>query len=209
VTRSAPAHAFGQLALPSHDPAEDPTLPTNRTGDDDTAGGVLVRSVEVRRSARRKRTVAARLEGGNLIVFLPARMSQADEAVWVERMRHRLESRERRRHQNSSGELERRAQEMNKRYFGGKLTWSSLNYVGNQNSRYGSCTVGTGAIRLSDSLLDMPGWVRDYVLVHELAHLLVPNHSPKFWALVGRYPLTERARGYLIARGVETEEGGS
>ena len=183
-------------------------MPKNRTGDDGTAGDVLVRSVEVRRSARRKRTVAARLEGGNLIVFLPARMSQADEAVWVERMRRRLESRERRRHQNSSGELERRAQEMNKRYFGGKLTWSSLNYVGNQNSRYGSCTVGTGAIRLSDSLLDMPGWVRDYVLVHELAHLLVPNHSPKFWALVGRYPLTERARGYLIARGVETEEGG-
>ena len=134
-------------------------------------------------------------------------MSQADEAVWVERMRRRLESQERRRHQNSSGELERRAREMNKRYFGGKLTWSSLNYVGNQNSRYGSCTVGTGAIRLSDSLLDMPGWVRDYVLVHELAHLLVPNHSPKFWALVGRYPLTERARGYLIAKGVETEDG--
>src|SRR6202035_940793 len=100
-----------------------------------------VRSVEVRRSARRKRTVAARLEAGNLIVFLPARMSQAEEAVWVERMRRRLESRERRRHQNSSGELERRAQEMNKRYFGGKLKWSSLNYVGNQNSRYGSCTV--------------------------------------------------------------------
>ncbi|HEY4938445.1 MAG TPA: M48 family metallopeptidase, partial [Actinomycetota bacterium] len=62
-----------------------------------------------------------------------------------------------------------------------------------------------GAIRLSESLLDMPGWVRDYVLVHELAHLLVPNHSPKFWALVERYPLTERARGYLIAKGVETE----
>jgi len=182
-------------------------LPMKDAGDDDSGRGGLVRSVEVRRSARRKRTVAARLEGGNLIVFLPARMSQADEALWVERMRGRLESRERRRHQNSSGELERRAQEMNKRYFGGKLTWSSLNYVGNQNSRYGSCTVGTGAIRLSDSLLDMPGWVRDYVLVHELAHLLVPNHSPKFWALVGRYPLTERARGYLIAKGVETEEG--
>jgi len=78
VTRSTPAHAFGQLALPSDNPPEDPTLPTKRTGDDDTGGGVLVRSVEVRRSARRTRTVAARLEGGNLIVFLPARMSRAD-----------------------------------------------------------------------------------------------------------------------------------
>jgi predicted metal-dependent hydrolase len=201
VTRSSPAPAPAQLPLPSYEPAEAAPSSTGDAGD----GTVLVRSVEVRRSARRKRTVAARLEGGNLIVFLPARMSQAEEAVWVERMRRRLESRERRRHQNSSGELERRAQEMNKRYFGGKLKWSSLTYVGNQNSRYGSCTVGTGAIRLSESLLDMPGWVRDYVLVHELAHLIVPNHSPKFWALVERYPLTERARGYLIAKGVETE----
>jgi hypothetical protein len=39
--------------------------------------------------------------------------------------------------------------------------------------------------------------VRDYVLVHELAHLLVPGHGPDFWSLVQRYPRTERARGYL------------
>jgi predicted metal-dependent hydrolase len=213
VTRTTPAHAPGQLALPSQDPFEglsDADVATDVASDvatdAATEADVVVRSVEVRRSARRKRTVAAKLERGTLIVYLPARMSAAEEVVWVERMRRRLESRERRRRQNSSGDLERRAKELNKRYFGGKLSWSSLTYVGNQNSRYGSCTVGTGAIRLSDSLLDMPGWVRDYVLVHELAHLVVPNHSPEFWALVAKYPLTERARGYLIAKGVETED---
>lgn len=166
----------------------------------------VVRSVEVRRSTRRKATVAARLERGNLIVYLPARMSAAEEAMWVGRMRERLESRERRRQLNSGGDLERRARELNDTYFGGRLTWSSLAYVGNQQSRYGSCTVGTGAIRLSDSLAGMPAWVRDYVLVHELAHLAVPNHSAAFWALVNRYPLTERARGFLIAKGIEAHE---
>jgi hypothetical protein len=43
----------------------------------------------------------------------------------------------------------------------------------------------------------MPGWVVDYVLVHELAHLLVPGHGPRFWELVSGYPKAERARGYL------------
>ena len=166
----------------------------------------LVRSVEVRRSARRKRTVAARLERGNLIVYVPDRMSAAEEADWVDKMRRRLEAQERRRRLNGSGDLEKRAQELNQRYFGGKLAWSSLTYVGNQQSRYGSCTVGKATIRLSDVLADMPGWVRDYVIVHELAHLVVPNHSEDFWALVNRYPLAERARGFLIAKGIEAAE---
>jgi predicted metal-dependent hydrolase len=43
----------------------------------------------------------------------------------------------------------------------------------------------------------MPGYVVDYVLLHELAHLLVPDHGPDFWALLEAYPRTERARGYL------------
>jgi hypothetical protein len=45
--------------------------------------------------------------------------------------------------------------------------------------------------------MDLPDWVVDYVLLHELVHLVVPSHSAKFWALVGRYPRAERARGYL------------
>ncbi|MBW3588147.1 MAG: M48 family metallopeptidase [Actinobacteria bacterium] len=167
----------------------------------DTVG--LIKSIEVRRSARRRRTVAAKVEEETLIVYLPQRMSKAEEAQWIEKMRRRLEDRDRREKLNSSGDLGRRAKDLNERYFGGKLKWSSIEYVTNQNSRYGSCTITDATIRISDVLATMPGWVRDYVIVHELAHLIVPDHSTRFWKLVGAYPLTERARGFLIAKGMD------
>src|SRR2546430_1821099 len=74
---------------------------------------------------------------------------------------------------------------------------ASGRWVGNQNGRWGSCTPADRTIRISDRIMDMPDWVVDYVLLHELVHLVVPSHSTKFWALVGRYPRSERARGYL------------
>lgn len=162
--------------------------------------------VEVRRSERRHRTVSARLMDGKLVVHLPARMSKAEEAHWVDTMVRRFEARSVRRRLNSDGDLQRRAAELNRLYFGGRLEWVSLNYVTNQNSRYGSCSPLDGTIRISSALAEMPRWVRDYVLVHEMAHLVEANHSAAFWKLVNRYPLTERARGYLMAKGME--EGG-
>jgi predicted metal-dependent hydrolase len=161
--------------------------------------------IEVRRSERRHRTVSARLADGKLVVYLPARMTQAEEDRWVETMVHRFEARSLRKRLNSDGGLQRRAAELNRQYFGGRLKWTSLKYVTNQNSRYGSCSPLDGTIRISSVLAEMPAWVRDYVLVHELAHLVQANHSPAFWKLVNRYPLTERARGYLMAKGMEEE----
>ncbi|HEX2052951.1 MAG TPA: M48 family metallopeptidase [Actinomycetota bacterium] len=161
--------------------------------------------VEVRRSERRQRTVSARLRDGKLVVYLPGSMSEVEERKWVAEMARRFEARALRRRLNSDGELHRRAAELNRQYFGGRLSWKSLEYVTNQSSRYGSCTPGEGTIRISSALAGMPRWVRDYVLMHELAHLVEANHSKRFWALVNRYPLTERARGYLIAKGIEEE----
>jgi predicted metal-dependent hydrolase len=161
------------------------------------------REVEVRRSERRHRTVSARLRDGKLVVYLPARLSAAEEAHWVERMSARFEARDKRRQLNSGGEIERRAIELNRRYFDGKLSWSSLRYVTNQSSRFGSCSPADATIRISAELATMPQFVLDYVIVHELAHLVEANHSDEFWELVNRYPLTERARGYLMAKGID------
>jgi predicted metal-dependent hydrolase len=101
--------------------------------------------------------------------------------------------------------LARRAAELNRQYFGGKLKWREIRYVANQQRRYGSCTPVTGTIRISHRVATMPVWVRDYVIVHELAHLQEANHGPRFWRLVNRYPRVERARGYLICLGLEAE----
>ena len=86
---------------------------------------------------------------------------------------------------------------------GEQNVFADITWVETQRSRWGSCSPDDRTIRLSLTLADYPGWVRDYVIVHELAHLLVADHSKRFWELVERYPLTERARGFLIAKGME------
>jgi predicted metal-dependent hydrolase len=160
--------------------------------------------VRVVRSPRRRKTVTAYRQGETVVVLLPARMSRREEAHWVATMIDRLERRARRTVPGDE-ELGRRARLLARRYLEGAVQARSVRWVGNMRARYGSCTPEDGSIRLSDRLAAWPPWVRDYVLVHELAHLAVPDHSPAFWRLVDRYPLAERARGFLIAKGMEDD----
>lgn len=154
--------------------------------------------VQVRRSARRRRTVAAYRDGDTVVVLIPARFSAAEERAWVQKMLARLDARERRaRRPPGDSELEARAADLSRRYLDGAMRPTSVRWVGNQRARWGSCTPSDGSIRVSTRLRVLPSWVVDYVLVHELVHLRVPGHGPDFWALVDRYPRAERARGYL------------
>ncbi len=154
------------------------------------------------RSPRRAKTFSARLVGDILEVRIPEGLSPDREREIVDRLVARLKARVARARRRGDADLMERAEALNRRYFDGKLQINSVRYVTNQHSRFGSCTTGTGDIRLSDRLARMPAWVQDYVLVHELAHLVQPNHSPEFWALVRRYRLAERAIGFLMARGM-------
>jgi predicted metal-dependent hydrolase len=153
-------------------------------------------AVEVRRSRRRRSTVTAYREGGRTIVLIPARFTPRQEREWVARMLDRLSAQERRR-RPSDDDLLIRAASLSDRYLGGLARPASVSWVSNQNSRWGSCTPADGTIRLSSRLLGMPGWVIDYVVLHELAHLVQPGHGPRFWSLLDTYPRTERARGFL------------
>ena len=158
--------------------------------------------VEVRRSARRKKTISAEIVGDALVVSIPQRFSRAEEQEWVTRMTARMSERKRRDRLNSDDELARRARHLAVTYLDG-VKFNDIGWVTNQKSRWGSCSPADRSIRLSLELAGYPAWVRDYVIVHELAHLIVADHSERFWKLVERYPLTERARGFLIAKGME------
>jgi predicted metal-dependent hydrolase len=152
--------------------------------------------VEVRRSRRRRRTVSAYREEGRTVVLIPAAFSRRQEEEWVATMLARLERQDRRR-RPSDAALARRAAELSDRYLGGRARPTSVAWVDNQRSRWGSCTPADGTIRISTRVRGMPSWVLDYVLLHELAHLIQPRHGPRFWALLESYPRTERARGFL------------
>src|SRR5690606_7597590 len=83
------------------------------------------------------------------------------------------------------------------RYLDGRAEPVSVRWSADQQSRWASCTPADGTIRVSDRLQGVPPWVLDYVLVHELAHLLIAEHTDEFWQLVDRYPRSQRARGFL------------
>lgn len=158
--------------------------------------------VKVIRSARRKKTVSARVVDGVLQVRAPAHLSDAELAPMIDDLETKLKRRAKKAKLDDTL-LHRRARELNRAYFDGQLEWTSIRWVTNQNKRAGSCTPSRGTIRISHRVAAMPAFVRDYVVVHELAHLLEPNHSARFWQIVNQYPRTERARGYLMAIGIE------
>ena len=161
--------------------------------------------IKIIRSRNRSKTIQARMVQGVMEVRAPAGMSDKELQPHIERLRRRLERKQARKTLDDVG-LEQRAQELNQQYFGGKLKWNSIRWVTNQNKRYGSCTPADKTIRISHRIASMPAFVRDYIIVHELAHLLEANHGPNFWKLVYQYERTERARGYLMAVGIEDLE---
>lgn len=150
------------------------------------------------RSARRTRTVQARIVGGVAEIRIPARMTEAQERAAVEEMLAKLE-RPSARSPRSDDALLARAEALNAQLLDGRATVSSIRWVSNQRTRWGSCTTATGEIRISDRLQQVPDYVLDAVIVHELVHTCIPGHSAEFWAWADRAPQAERAKGYLEA----------
>jgi predicted metal-dependent hydrolase len=153
--------------------------------------------VVVVRSKKRRKTISASVEAGKLVVRIPFHFTKAQELTWVERMRDRVTRKAGSRSKKSSDVgLFQRSEAINDCYFGGRLKYQ-IRWVANQKRRWGSCTSSTGEIRLSDQLQPFPAYVIDYVIVHELAHLIEANHGEHFWRLVRAFPHTDKAMGFL------------
>lgn len=150
--------------------------------------------VEVVRSTRRKRSVGARLEQGVVKVVVPSWMSRAEEENAVREMVRRFE----RKVATESVDLMARAHELASAHM--LPLPNSIEWSDKLTAVWGLCTPHTGEVKVSTRLVGFPAWVLDYVIVHELAHLVIADHGADFWHVVNRYPRTERAIGYLIAK---------
>ena len=150
--------------------------------------------VRVIRSPKRRKTAQARLVDGHLELRIPGRSSKAEEARLIKLFQARFE-------RSIAGEvidLTARAKRLARAH--DLPAPAEIRWVSNQATRWGSCTPSTGVVRLSDRLAPFPVWVIDYVIVHELAHLVEHGHNARFAGLVARYRWAERAEGYLIAK---------
>lgn len=166
-----------------------------------TEAAQVAPTVEVVRSARRRRTVSAHRVGDRIVVSVPARISRAEESRWVSLMVARVLAGERRRRPSDADLLERAAR-LSRSYLDGRAEPTSVRWVDNMAVQWGSCTPVDGTIRLSRRLVGMPEYVIDYVLLHELAHLLVPGHGAAFWKVMAGFERLQRAQGFL--EGVES-----
>jgi predicted metal-dependent hydrolase len=164
------------------------------------AGGDPI-TVEIVRDGRLRTRIHWEWHGDQVRIRAPRKVPkrQLDQHVaeiveQVQRKRAQVRTR-------ADADLEARARQINRKYFGGEISWHTLRWVSNMRKRLGSCTSGgptAGDIRISDRIKGWPQWVIDYVIAHELVHLKHPNHSKAFWADVNRYPKAERARGFIM-----------
>ncbi|MFI7483330.1 M48 family metallopeptidase [Kocuria sp. M1R5S2] len=158
--------------------------------------------VVVRRSARRRKTVSAHWSEDTVVLSVPQAATRREIEHWTRELVPRVVERRRREalrgaERRSEDRLLHRARELSRRHLEGRAEPSDVRWSERQNTRWGSATPATGVIRISAQLQDAPDWVLDFVLVHELAHLLEADHSPRFRELEARYPLAGRAQAFL------------
>jgi predicted metal-dependent hydrolase len=150
--------------------------------------------VEIRTSKRRRKIATAYWSDGRIVVLMPSHLRGAKRKEMVDWLVDRVMTR--RPVAASDQALLERAVKLAGRYVPGVVP-ASVRWVTNQHKRWASCTAESCEIRLSHRLKGVPTWVLDAVLVHELAHLVHPDHSPRFYEIADRFPRQKEASTFL------------
>lgn len=157
-------------------------------------------TVEVVRDKRLRSSARFTLHQDIIQIRVPAHLAARELDKLVDQIVERVITQRTRARKQNDIDLEKRARDINQKYFDAELRWHTIRWVDNMERRLGSCTSGgttDGDIRISERARSWPAYVVDYLLAHELAHRKYPNHSAEFWAYLERYPHTERARGFI------------
>ena len=157
------------------------------------AGGAEVRVIK---SSRRRRSISAYREHGAIVIQVPARLSNSKIQEVIPEMVEKILSREAREKMSDKALFDRALELLNQylpefRVRPVSVVWRSM------NERWGSCTTIDRTIRISDRLNGAPSYVVDYLLVHELIHLEIPDHGGEFEKLLARFEESELANAYL------------
>jgi predicted metal-dependent hydrolase len=153
--------------------------------------------LELRVVRKRVKNINARLHGKTLSVSAPHRVTVRELDETILELARKLIRRSRADALNADGGAEEIARKVASR-FPDPPEVAEVRFVTNQTSQWGSYSLQTGIVRLNAALRQMPPWVLEAVVAHELAHTFHLDHSPEFWELVRSVcPKTDRARAFL------------
>jgi hypothetical protein len=159
-----------------------------------TVDGVKLALVVERKAVK---NVNARLRDATLHVSAPLRMPQAELDRVVVELARKLVRRVHAHKVNAAEDALALARRVAAR-FPKPPEVARVLFVTTQIARWGSYSPATRTIRLNAALREMPRWVLEAVVAHELAHVTHHDHSPAFWALTRHVcPETDRADAFL------------
>ncbi len=153
------------------------------------------RQYTLRITEDKRRTHTARLQGNTILLCLREEAPPVERAKAVQTLLSRILAADFRE------EIEQRVHRLNRQTVNRPIRRIALKY---NTTNWGSCS-GDGNINLSTRLLFAPAHVQDYVILHELVHLVEPNHSDRFWATLAHYmPDYEQREQWLRENGHHT-----
>ena len=154
-------------------------------------------TLELKVVRKRVKNINARLHGKTLSVSAPHRVSVRELNETIVELARKLVRRSRADALNSEGGAEALVQKI-AACFPDPPDVNEVRFVTNQTSQWGSYSPQTGIVRLNAALRQMPPWILEAVVAHELAHIFYLDHSPEFWELVRSVcSRTDRARAFL------------